>query len=150
MIAWRITKTRHDPLDPTGARLHGARWNSPGSAVLYAADSYAGALLEILVHAARPRTLPGPHHAVRFEIPDDALTVLDPALVEGWERPQSEVARSAGDAWIKEGSTLGLSVPSLPARPVGRNLLLLPDHPEWPRVTVSDPRPVPWDERVFR
>jgi len=118
--------------------------------VLYAADSFAGALLEILVHAARPRTLPGPHHAVRFEIPIDALTVLDPARVEGWERPESEVARSAGDAWLKEASTLGLSVPSRPARSVGRNLLLLPEHPEWARVKVSEPFPVPWDERVFR
>lgn len=150
MIAWRITKARHHPLDPTGARLHGARWNSPGSAVLYAADSFAGALLEILAHSARPRTLPGPHHAVRLEIPDDALTVLDPARLDGWERPQSEVARSAGDTWLREGSTLALSVPSLPARPVGRNLLLLPHHPEWPRVTVSEPFPVPWDDRIFR
>ena len=32
--------------------LHGARWNSPGRRVIYAAETYAGALLEILVHAS--------------------------------------------------------------------------------------------------
>ena len=50
MLAWRITKARHAPYDGTGARLHGARWNSPGRTVVYAADSFAGALLEILAH----------------------------------------------------------------------------------------------------
>jgi len=32
--------------------LHGARWNSPGRRVIYASETYAGALLEILVHAS--------------------------------------------------------------------------------------------------
>jgi RES domain-containing protein len=32
--------------------LHGARWNSPERRVVYAAETYAGALLEILVHAS--------------------------------------------------------------------------------------------------
>jgi RES domain-containing protein len=36
----------------TGAMLFGARWNSPGRRVIYPAETYGGALLEILVHAS--------------------------------------------------------------------------------------------------
>ena len=54
MLAWRISKTRHAPFDGTGARLRGARWNSPGRPVIYAADSFAGSILEVLAHALRP------------------------------------------------------------------------------------------------
>jgi RES domain-containing protein len=31
--------------------LNGGRWNSAGKRVIYAAQTYAGALLEVLVHA---------------------------------------------------------------------------------------------------
>src|SRR3954447_6193572 len=50
--AFRIADMRHTIFDGTGAMLHGARWNSPGRRVIYAAETYAGALLEILVHAS--------------------------------------------------------------------------------------------------
>lgn len=149
MIAWRVGKVRHDLLDPTGARLHGARWNAPGRGVLYAADSFAGALLEILVHSSRPRTLPGPHHALRLVIPDDLLEqVEDPP--EGWDAPASPVARELGTRWFDGRRSTALAVPSLPARPVGRVLLLNPAHPDWTRVEVGSPFGVPWDERLFR
>ncbi|HEV2734625.1 MAG TPA: RES family NAD+ phosphorylase, partial [Longimicrobiaceae bacterium] len=81
MLAWRVSKARFEPFDGTGAMLHGARWNSPGRPVVYAADSLAGAILEILAHALRPRTLPGPHHAVRIEVPDALVETLDPGAL---------------------------------------------------------------------
>ena len=36
--------------DGEGARLHGGRWNSPGTRVAYASDSIALAALEVLAH----------------------------------------------------------------------------------------------------
>jgi RES domain-containing protein len=51
MIAYRIIDARHPIFDPTGAMLHGGRWNSVGGRVIYAAETYAGALLEILAHS---------------------------------------------------------------------------------------------------
>src|ERR1035441_563037 len=50
--AFRIADMRHPIFDGIGAMLHGARWNSPGRRVIYAAETYSGALLEILVHAS--------------------------------------------------------------------------------------------------
>src|SRR6266436_2721595 len=58
--AFRIADMRHTIFDGSGAMIHGARWNSPGRRVIYAAETYAGALLEILVHASGriPRSRP--------------------------------------------------------------------------------------------
>lgn len=147
--AWRVCKTRYQPFDGTGARIGGARWNSAGNEVIYAADSFAGALLELLAHAARPRTLPGAHHAVRIDIPDDAVEFLDSASLDGWEQPGSRQALEFGNRWIGERRSAALIVPSVPSRPVGRNVLINPVHPDAARITVSPVFPVPWDERLF-
>lgn len=149
MRAWRITKTRHAPFDGAGARRHGARWNPPGFAVIYASDSFAGALLEILVHAARPRTLPGPHHAIEITIPDPLVEVAAPDTLGRWAGRDSSSARAFGEAWLREGRSAVLVVPSLPARPVGRSVLINPDHPGASRIVVSETFRVPWDERLF-
>lgn len=149
MVAWRICKARFAPFDGTGAMLRGARWNSPGRPVVYAADSFAGALLELLAHALRPRTLPGPHHAVRIEIPDAAVEVLDPAALPGWDAKGSPEARAFGDRWLEEARSPALVVPAVPARPVACNVLLNPMHPDAARISVSEPFEVPWDERLF-
>jgi len=150
MRGWRICKVRYDPLDAGGSVRFGARWTSPGRAVLHASDSFAGALLEILCHASRPRTLPGEHHAVRLEIPEDLVEVVGPDPIPGWEHPDFTAARRVGDAWLTGRRSVGLVVPSLPSRPEGRTRLLVPTHPDFIRVQVSAPFPVPWDERLFR
>ena len=149
MLAWRISKVRHPPFDGTGARLRGARWNSPGRPVVYAADSYAGSILEVLAHALRPRTLPGAHHAVRIDIPDVLVESLDPVALPGWDAKGSPEAVEFGDRWLAEARSAVLIVPALPARPEGRNVLVNPLHPDAGRLTVSAPFPVPWDERLF-
>ena len=149
VVAYRVTKTRHSPYDGTGARVHGARWNPPGHPVIYAADSFAGAILEILAHALRPRTLPGRHHAVRIEIPDDLIEQIDEARHKGWDAKESEVARGIGAAWLEQATRPVLVVPALPCQPVGRNVSINPSHPDAKRITVSAPFAVPWDERLF-
>jgi RES domain-containing protein len=149
LIAWRVCKTRHPPFDGTGALLVGARWNSSGHAVIYAADSFAGAILEILAHSARPRTLPGPHHAVRIDVPDELVEILDPAALPGWDRRDSPEAVDFGDRWLREGRSAVLVAPSMPSRPVGRNVLVNPAHRDIARIRVSEPFEVPWDDRLF-
>ena len=147
LVAWRVTKLRHAPYDGSGARRHGARWNPPGHAVIYASDSLAGAILEILAHALRPRTLPGAHHGVRIEIPDEL--VEHAGEVQGWEVKESPSARSTGESWLKSVRSAVRVVPALPCRPVGRNVLINPEHPSAGRIAVSPPFAVPWDERLF-
>jgi RES domain-containing protein len=148
--AWRVAKARHAAYDGTGARLVGGRWNDAGREVIYAADSFAGAILEIVVHALRPRTLPGPHHAVQIDVPDDVgVETLEPEALVGWESRGSPVARAFGNRWLSEGRSAVLVVPALTARPVARNVLINPAHGDASRIVVSSPFDVPWDERLF-
>ncbi len=51
VTAWRIVKSRVSTaaFDGEGARLFGGRWNSPGVPAVYASESRALALLEVLV-----------------------------------------------------------------------------------------------------
>jgi RES domain-containing protein len=149
MLAWRACKVRHNPYDGTGARLTGGRWNSPGRSVIYASDSFAGALLEILAHSARPRTLPGPHHAVEIRIPDELVERLEPQALPAWAERDSRQARDFGDAWLAEARTPALVVPAIPSRPVGRTVLVNPVHPAAGEIVRGLPFLVPWDERLF-
>jgi len=149
LAAWRACKSRHPVFDGTGPRLYGARWNSPGRPVIYASDSYAGAILEILAHALRPRTLPGPHHAARLEFPDEIVERLEPAQLAGWDARDSPQAVTFGDRWLAESRSAVLFVPAVPSRPVGRTVMINPAHPDVSRITVGRPFPVPWDERLF-
>lgn len=147
--AWRITKQRHPVYDGTGAMRVGGRWNSAGRPVIYAADTFAGAILEILAHALRPRTLPGPHHAVRIDVPDELVEALDPDALPGWDSKGSPEALQFGDRWLGEQRSVVLVVPAVPSRPVGRSVLINPLHPEADRIAISETFAVPWDERLF-
>jgi RES domain-containing protein len=149
VIAWRVCKLPHDPWDGTGAALRGGRWQSPGRPVIYAADSYAGALLEILVHLDAPRRLPGAQHAIRLDIPDDILEQAASAVPDGWEQRATGAARAFGNRWLDEARTAALVVPALPSRPIGRVVLINPAHPDSARIARGAPFPVPWDERLF-
>ena len=149
LLAWRACKTKYDPFDSSGSERVGGRWNSPGGPVVYAADSYAGALLEILAHSTRPRTLPGPHHALRIEIPDALVERLEPEGLPLWDERDSAAARSFGDTWLREVRSAVLVVPALPARPVSRVVLLNPRHPAAASIRRSESFPVPWDDRLL-
>lgn len=145
----RVCKARYPAFDGTGAALHGGRWNSPGAPVVYAATSYAGALLEILVHAGTD-DLPGPHHAVTIDVPADlAVERVRPEALAGWDNANERVARAAGDRWRAAGRSAVLLVPSVAAAPHDWNAVMNPRHPDAPRLAVSDPTPVVWDPRLF-
>jgi RES domain-containing protein len=149
VIAWRVTRAAHEPWDATGAMKLGARWNSPGRPVIYAADTFAGAILEILAHALRPRTLPGPQHASRNAIPDRLVESVDDDEIAGWETEDSVVALRLGDEWLASGRTPILVVPALPSRPIGRTVLINPLHERAAEIQRSEPFLVPWDDRLF-
>ena len=59
VIAWRIIQRKFAKraFRGEGARLFGGRWNSPGHAVVYTAQSLALAALEILVHVDSDKLL---------------------------------------------------------------------------------------------
>lgn len=145
----RVGKARYAPFDGTGAALEGGRWNSPGAPVVYAALSYAGALLEILVHAGT-NDLPGPHHGVTIDVPAGvAVERLRPESIPGWDAPDERASRAAGDRWRTTGRSAVLLVPSVVAAPHDWNAVVDPRHPDAARLVVSAPTPVVWGPRLF-
>ncbi|HEY9015897.1 MAG TPA: RES domain-containing protein [Gemmatimonadales bacterium] len=148
-IVYRLSKRRYPVYDGSGAALEGARWNSPGRALIYTSEHYATAVLEQLVHAGRT-ALPGAHHAAAIDIPNDLETEeLDPATVPDWDAEDSVSARAYGDEWYRTSRTAVLIVPSIPGQPIERNFIINPAHPEAARIRVMPAFIVVWDGRLF-
>src|SRR5277367_4299112 len=97
MRAFRVADGRFPIFDGTGARLIGGRWNSPGRPVIYAAETYAGALIEVLVHANLGRA-PKTHAAIEIFIPSSiAVELVDGVSLPGWDAEDQIVGRAFGD-----------------------------------------------------
>jgi RES domain-containing protein len=149
MLAFRIADSRHPIFDPTGAMLHGGRWNSPGFRVIYAAESYAGALLEILAHSNLSEP-PKHHRLVRIDIPSEVdIETVTPAQVPLWDAEDLLDARAFGDPWLRSLRTAVLRVPSVVTQGREFNLLLNADHPQFRLIRAFEPEPVAWDRRLF-
>jgi RES domain-containing protein len=100
--AYRIADRRYPIFDGTGAALHGARWNSPGRRVIYAAASFAGAMLERLAQTGTG-TMPKNQYAVVIDVPAEVeIEEVEPADVPGRDLPDQRTSRAYGDAWLTE------------------------------------------------
>jgi RES domain-containing protein len=114
-----------------GARLYGGRWNSPGLAVVYLAQSLSLAQLELLVHLESQDALARHWRYFAVDVAQESILDCDawagvPLDYAEWPAPAS--TRAIGDRWIAELASVGLSVPSA-ITPGERNLLLNPLHP---------------------
>ncbi|RQT28549.1 RES family NAD+ phosphorylase [Burkholderia contaminans] len=129
--------------------LVGGRFNSPGRPVIYAALAFAGAMLEVLVHA-RIGKVPKTHGWVETTVPDDVRVERHTAetLPDGWGSAAPHPAGQFGDAWLTESRTAIVIVPSVVAR-AEFNVLVNPAHPDASQIVVAEPQPVVWDERLF-
>jgi RES domain-containing protein len=150
MIAYRIADARHPIFDATGAMLHGGRWNSRGLRAIYAAETYSGALLEVLVHSNLSWP-PKNHRVIRIDIPDEVeIETVSSTEVPGWDTEDMRASRAFGDRWIQENRTAVLRVPSVITAGRENDLLLNPLHTQFSLIEAGAPKPVNWDERLFR
>ncbi len=149
MVAYRIADSRHPIFDPTGAMLHGGRWNSVGHRVIYAAETYAGAVLEVLVHSnlsAPPRN----HRMVRIIIPENvSIETVSTAQLRNWNAEDMKASRGFGNEWIRSRRSAVLRVPSVTTQGRESNLVLNGTHPHFALITAEEPEPVFWDARLF-
>jgi RES domain-containing protein len=132
-----------------GAATFGGRWNSPGRRVIYAAETYAGAMLEMLANSNIGRV---PKHHVWIEIligEEVSVEELDARKVRRWDAPDQRASRMFGDRWYDEKRSTVLIVPSTVVR-VERNVVINQDHPGFRKLRATKPKPVVWDERLFR
>jgi RES domain-containing protein len=137
----------HPIFDATGSTLFPGRWNTPTSPVIYASEHYSTAMLEKLVHGSG--FLPPNQHFIEITIANGlSYELLTESTLAGWDAIDAATPRAYGERWQQSKRSLLLIVPSIVAR-VDNDILINPEHPEFPRLDCSLHRPVWWDERLF-
>lgn len=147
---WRIAR-RPYALDAhgIGARDTGGRWNSVGTAIIYAGRTIAIAALEKFVHLSG--VIPADLVLVRVDLPDNH-SAETPALADlphGWDalRPVP-ASMQFGSKWAAEKRSLVLYVPSVILREE-MNGVINPQHPEFAGVRMQIERGFNYDPRMF-
>ncbi len=149
MLVFRIARSLYArDLSGEGARLYGNRWNSPGTAILYTAESRALALVEVWASSGGD-LLGDDFDLLELKLPTDkGLFATLKSLPDGWDSlPPLPPSRQVGDAFVRAGALLGLWVPSVVV-PAERNLLLNPRHPAMAKVKVQTVKPFSVDPRM--
>ena len=150
MLVWRIARAPYTSLDGEGARRRGARWNSPGRALVYTSRHASLAALELLVHVG-PADIPDDLRLFGIEIPDDlepeALSLT--SLPSDWQTmPAPTSTQAIGDAWLATGTSALLVVPSIVMQHE-RNYLVNPAHPDARRISIASNDPFAFDPRLL-
>lgn len=140
MIAWRLCRDAYADLGGHGAALYGGRWNSPGTPLVYLAETAALAVLEVRVHLDLPPEL----------LPEDFVLLaidLDDLPVETLAQSPAD-PRAFGDLWLRQQRSPVLNVPSAIV-PESANLLLNPRHPRAGQAAIASKRGFRFDSRLW-
>jgi RES domain-containing protein len=155
LVAWRIVQRRFakEAFSGEGARRYGGRWNSPGIAIVFTAQSLALAALEILVHVDSEKLL-AKYLAIPVTIEENLVIHLDASeelnLPRNWHaQPASMATRHLGDKWAREGNSAVLRVPSA-VIPSESNFLLNPAHADFNKLIVGKPATFEFDPRFTK
>jgi RES domain-containing protein len=150
MIVYSLSKQAYiNDLTGRGAELHGGRWNSKGTAVVYTSSSRALAVLEIAVHTPFG-FMPADYFMVTISLPDD-LEISEPKqLPPGWQsNPLIKATQIIGDDFKKANKYLALKVPSVTVAG-DFNYLLNPQHPDFKSVEIITAERFEFDSRLFK
>lgn len=152
ITAWRIVRAAHAErvFDGEGARRVGGRWNSRGTAVVYAADSLALAMLEVLVHVRSYEQLEG-RVAVSAHFREARVeTLAAEDLPTDWQlAPPPPATQRLGDQWVEAGRAPVLKVPSVVV-PRAFNYVFNPRHPDFTEVEIGAAEALHVDARLFK
>lgn len=150
ITAWRITKRQHakNAFNGNGARKYGGRWNSPGTSIVYTAETQSLAVLEMLVHLQGPDLLQR-YVLIGVTIDQSLIVRLDHSRLPPYWRaePPPIELRTIGDEWIASNSSAAIQVPSALV-PAENNLLLNPAHADFKKLVIGDPVSFAFDQRL--
>ena len=137
LLAYRIVRSGYPAFDGAGAARHGGRWSSRGRFVIHAAESYALAILENLVHF-NIGELPPSQVVVQMRIPASVSRErVVAAQLPGWDRPYPNgVSQEFGDRWYDELRSAVLIVPST-LSPYETNILINQRHREATQIGIG-------------
>lgn len=152
MIVFRLTRKKYiKTFSGRGAAKKGARWNSPGTEIIYTAKNRSLAMAEISVHFSLS-TLPSDYYMVEINIPDSYkikkinMTKL-PIDWKEWE-PYSKETQAIGDNFVKGNKYCLLQVPSAVTKG-DFNILINPKHKDFKNINIKSKTPFPFDNRIF-
>lgn len=152
MTIYRLTKVRYKDTAFTGLGTlqSGGRWHQAGAVVVYASDTPAGALLEVIVQTEAASLLG--HSYVLFTIDFDRdrhLLVLEPKVWPAdWRAlvwpPTTQLI---GTRWFRDQDSVILQVPSAIV-PQQHNYLINPQHPLFHELQIDGPTLFEIDPRL--
>jgi RES domain-containing protein len=152
VIAWRITKRKHAraAFSGGGARLFGGRWNSPGIAMVYTAQSQSLAALEMIAQLDSSQLLAS-YVLFKVGIDESLITEVEfSQLPRNWRaNPAPAKVRAIGDAWVVGRVSAVLRVPSALV-PGENNFLLNALHEDFPKLQIGRPLSFRFDPRLTR
>lgn len=152
MQVFRIAREQYaHTLSGRGAALKGARWNSPGTEMIYTAGNRSLAMAEVAVHLTFA-TLPDDFRMICIEIPDDIkITEIRAAdLPENWDIfPHPGATQKLGDKFIFGGEFCVLKVPSVITEG-DYNFLINPLHPDFEKIKITSIKVFRFDGRIIK
>lgn len=152
--AWRIDKasrTKRESFSGLGARLTPGRWNSLGTAIVYAASSLSLAALEKFVHLGEDGSAIS-FSSYAIEIPDSVASIELPAtgVPKDWrDVPAPRSTQEIGDAWCAGLRSAVFIVPSTVTKGEW-NILLNPAHADFAKIRVADALDYSFDSRMWK
>jgi RES domain-containing protein len=150
ITVWRICKKARlaDAFDGRGAAEYPGRWNNPGVAVVYTAESRSLASLEVLVHAEDTRLLAAVQWVTIPVDIDERLIEIAKHLPEDWrELPAPPSTRDFGTQWVMQARSPVLRVSSIVVD--GEfNYILNPRHADFGQLKIGASAPFSFDPRL--
>lgn len=152
ITVYRLLRHRFatSPFDGQGSYLFGGRWSNPGTRVVYTSEHLSLAMLEYLAHLD-PRNPPTDLVLAKATVPDTVSRVVYPLedLPADWRSyPSPPSLAEIGSQFVSEGRAAILIVPSVLASPEV-NLLLNPDHPDFPLISRPIIERFSYNERLI-
>lgn len=149
MIVYRITNSLFkDDITGAGAKIKGARWNMPGSSMLYTAQHISLSILELLVHIGL-QDIQSFYHLLAIAIPDDAPAseINIDKLKTNWLEDEDYTA-FMGTEFLKNNINLVLKVPSAIIAEE-HNFLINPYHADFKKIKIKKSKEFIFDQRLY-
>jgi RES domain-containing protein len=149
-LLWRVSN--HCNLLGTGGEKSDGRWHTAarGKRVVYLSEHPALALVEVLANLkGNPKLFPAAYQLMKVAVSDNVSTEIlaSNALLGNWREDLSRT-RATGDAWLAQGNSALLGVPSVPS-PESVNYLFSPLHPDAKHLQTEWCKWIEYDKRLF-
>lgn len=152
MKVFRLAREKYaTPLSGKGAARYGERWNPIGIELIYAAQNRSLAMAEVAVHLTLA-TLPDDYMMITIDIPDDVKIkrITEEDLPTEWQEfPHPASTQEIGKIFVTENKYCVALIPSVVTRG-DFNVLINPNHKDFPKITITSLDKFPFDRRIIK